>query len=346
MPKDLNTVDGIVKYYAAIARSNTVVLSPMIAPEDRHAMDSLLQESRKAFQRLFKCASFAVSSKFQKEGFLPLSKVPSPFNGNESQASDIRDTDAEDSADTSGSEAEYDAMAAQITAVTGKGSKKATFFCAFLTRPVVHVALHLEDVAAEYATPSNCITFTGEDKHRSFKGRVLHTNHCNIQFLHLHDLCPNVFNGILPHSEQMELKEDSDLAIEEDAQHWRPVFAAPTINSNPNTNTHAISTINPAINFLTNFLVNAIISTSIMSGFTAVNVTPGLSDFTAVAAGNSGDPPPTKKPIGLRAQCNEEGSESESVGDFVVVCWLFGSLAHSAALRLVGGVFAHGTPHY
>ena len=166
MPKDLNAVDGIVKCYAAMARSNTVVLSPMIAPEDRHAMDSLLQESCKAFQRLFKCASFAVSPKFQKEGFLPLSRAPSPFNGNGSQASDIRDTDAEDSADMSGSEAEYDAMAAQITTVTGKGSKKATFFHAFLARPVVHVALHLEDVAAEYATPSNCTTFTGEDKHR------------------------------------------------------------------------------------------------------------------------------------------------------------------------------------
>ena len=53
--------------------------------------------------------------------------------------------------------------------------------------------------------------------------------------------------------------------------HLRPQasqFATPTINSNPNTNTHAISTINPAINFLANFLVNAIISTSIMSGFT------------------------------------------------------------------------------
>ncbi|KAA6409903.1 MAG: gag polymerase env [Lasallia pustulata] len=99
----------------------------------------------------------------------------------------------------------------------------------------------------------------------------------------------------------------------------RRPFAAPTINSNPNTNTHAISTINPAINFLANFLVNAIISTSIMSGFTAVNIAPGLSDFAAAAAGNGGDPPLTKKPIGLQAQCDKEGSGSESVDDFVVV---------------------------
>ena len=67
---------------------------------------------------------------------------------------------------------------------------------------------------------------------------------------------------------------------------------------------------------------------------------PGLSDFAVVAVGNGGNPPLANKPIGLRAQCDKEGSGSESVGDFVVVCWLVGSLAHLAALRLVGGVFA------
>ncbi|KAA6409456.1 MAG: hypothetical protein FRX48_07010 [Lasallia pustulata] len=92
-----------------------------------------------------------------------------------------------------------------------------------------------------------------------------------------------------------------------------------TIDINSNTNTHAISTINSVINFLANFLATAIISTSIMSGFTAINVAPGLSDFTAAAAGNSGDPPPIKKPIGLQAQCDKEGSGSESVDNFVVV---------------------------
>ena len=39
----------------------------------------------------------------------------------------------------------------------------------------------------------------------------------------------------------------------------------------------------------------------------------------AAAAGNGGDPPPLNKSIGLRAQCNKEGSGSELVGKFVVV---------------------------
>ncbi|KAA6414431.1 MAG: hypothetical protein FRX48_01180 [Lasallia pustulata] len=52
---------------------------------------------------------------------------------------------------------------------------------------------------------------------------------------------------------------------------------------------------------------------------TAIDIAPGLLDFTAAAAGNGGDPPPIKKPIGLPAQCDEEGSGSELVGNFVVV---------------------------
>lgn len=39
----------------------------------------------------------------------------------------------------------------------------------------------------------------------------------------------------------------------------------------------------------------------------------------AAMAGNGGNPPPSGKPIGVRAQCNEEGSGSESVDEFVVV---------------------------
>ncbi|KAA6418031.1 MAG: hypothetical protein FRX49_12031 [Trebouxia sp. A1-2] len=51
----------------------------------------------------------------------------------------------------------------------------------------------------------------------------------------------------------------------------------------------------------------------------AVNV-PRLSDLSsAAAAGNGGDPPPPNKPVGLRAQCDEEGTGSESTGEFVVV---------------------------
>ena len=35
--------------------------------------------------------------------------------------------------------------------------------------------------------------------------------------------------------------------------------------------------------------------------------------------GNGGNPPPPNKPVGLRAQCNKEGTGSESTGEFVVV---------------------------
>ncbi|KAA6412680.1 MAG: hypothetical protein FRX48_03672 [Lasallia pustulata] len=53
--------------------------------------------------------------------------------------------------------------------------------------------------------------------------------------------------------------------------------------------------------------------------FTAVNI-PRLSDFSsAAAAGNGGDPLPPNNPVGLWAQCDKEGTGSESTGEFVVV---------------------------
>ena len=51
----------------------------------------------------------------------------------------------------------------------------------------------------------------------------------------------------------------------------------------------------------------------------AVNI-PCLYNFApAAVAGNGGNPLPPGKPIGLQAQCDKEGSGSESVGEFVVV---------------------------
>lgn len=48
----------------------------------------------------------------------------------------------------------------------GNISKKAKAYRNFMKRPNVHAGLHFEDVVAEYATPNNLVTFSGEDKHR------------------------------------------------------------------------------------------------------------------------------------------------------------------------------------
>ncbi|SLM35319.1 hypothetical protein LPUS_04534 [Lasallia pustulata] len=88
-----------------------------------------------------------------------------------------------------------------------------------------------------------------------------------------------------------------------------------------NTNTNSLA-FAATIVTATIAIVATIISTitiAAMSVFTAINV-PRLSDLSsAAAAGNGGNLPPPNKPVGLRAQCDEEGTGSESTGEFVVV---------------------------
>ncbi|KAA6412953.1 MAG: hypothetical protein FRX49_13752, partial [Trebouxia sp. A1-2] len=96
------------------------------------------------------------------------------------------------------------------------------------------------------------------------------------------------------------------------------------LNNNPQvgrSSAHNIS-INSLAHTITisisNITTSTIITIITMSVFTAINI-PRLSNLSSAAAGNGGDPPPPSKPVGLRAQCNKEGSGSESTGEFVVV---------------------------
>ncbi|KAA6409263.1 MAG: hypothetical protein FRX48_06816 [Lasallia pustulata] len=74
-----------------------------------------------------------------------------------------------------------------------------------------------------------------------------------------------------------------------------------------------------AITICIEVTIIAINTISIMLVFTAVNI-PRLLDFSsATAAGNGGNWLPPNKPVGLWAQCDEEGTGSESTGEFVVV---------------------------
>ncbi|SLM34729.1 reverse transcriptase domain protein [Lasallia pustulata] len=85
-----------------------------------------------------------------------------------------------------------------------------------------------------------------------------------------------------------------------------------------NTNSLAFAT---TIAFATIIDIITIVIANIfaMLVFTAVNILCLLDFSSAFAAGNSGNPPPPNKPIGLRAQCDEEGAGLESTGEFVVI---------------------------
>ena len=50
--------------------------------------------------------------------------------------------------------------------IEGGAAKQAAAIRNVMARPNVHAAPHYEDAAAEYGTPNNCTTLSGEDKRR------------------------------------------------------------------------------------------------------------------------------------------------------------------------------------
>lgn len=155
----LNGVDSIVACYAAMAKSNTVVLTQNMRPIDRENMMSLLLQSRKAFQRLYQCAALACSKSFKRGDLLISSRQTTPgiISDNESE---FEDSDLQQLG-----RSEYEHLA-ETFEVDGGAAKQAEAYRNVMGRPNVHAALHYADVASEYATPNNCTTLSGEDKHR------------------------------------------------------------------------------------------------------------------------------------------------------------------------------------
>lgn len=166
-----DAVDCVVHCYAAIARSNAVILSLSMSSQDRDQLEWLLKQNRKSFQRLFECATIASTPNF-KRGQSPRSQMQSTPLVQSQRETSFEDFLDELSSQASIEEDESDALVASQTShlretfTIDGANKKALAFYAHLGRPNVHIALHFSDVAGEYATPNNCTTFTGEDKHR------------------------------------------------------------------------------------------------------------------------------------------------------------------------------------
>ena len=162
----LDAVDSIVQCYAHMARSNTAILSQSMSNQDRDGLTIILRSARKAFQRLYQCAALASASDFRK-GTLPSSSRASP-GVQEDFDNDIESevgTRYEDSELRELDRADFDELAESFS-IGGKLSKKAAAYRNFMSRPNVHAGLHFDEVASEYATPNNVVTFAGEDKHR------------------------------------------------------------------------------------------------------------------------------------------------------------------------------------
>ncbi|KAL9035485.1 MAG: hypothetical protein Q9180_004837 [Flavoplaca navasiana] len=251
-----DATDCIVQCFAHIAKSNTVILSLSMSQKDRETMDWDLKANRKAFQRLYECAAIAATTAF-KNGEDPTSsqKTPAPALASRQDSIDFDDELTEYSVEEQ-EERLNNSQIEQLGEVfdIDDANKAALTYQKVQSRPNVHVALHFTDVAAEYATPNNCTTLTGEDKHRGYKLAVLKTNKHDVvkpllqkeslqqclrfllagsylekdsaitnQVRWIHGQCPSLMRDLLPFSEQADESEEAKVTTAGDEWHQEPL---------------------------------------------------------------------------------------------------------------------------
>ena len=163
----LHDVDAIVACFAAMAKTNTLILALSMSPNDRTNLLTEMRASRKAYQRLYQCAALASASGF-KHGHLPISSrnttpAVSQAPDEEEEGDDEEEYEASDLHSLGRSD--YESLRESFT-VDGTVSKKSLAFKKHMMRPSVHVGLHYGEVAEEYATPNNVNCLAGENKHR------------------------------------------------------------------------------------------------------------------------------------------------------------------------------------
>ena len=218
----------IVKGFAAVAKSNSLLMAESLSPLERSEFAMTIKAGRQHFQDLHEAAALAVLDN-------PRSRSVTPTRSQQpSRAPSTSPTLAPTM------------PAAKIKAIEYRNIGK---------RPNMHVGIHYPAVMAEYGLPSHCNVLIGEDKHREYKLDVYNTNFQNVErdllesenlrqtvrlllqdafiiaepvltqlLKELRDECPLLFNKLLPKSErsQDDLDEDSYLLLKSDASHGLP----------------------------------------------------------------------------------------------------------------------------
>lgn len=160
-------VDFIVKAFAKLAKSNSVLMGLKVAPSDRQNMMTIIREARQHYQQLCLCASRAITanpraynqfgsrqpsivpqSRMQsiEPGLMlppPLPVAPQPITAD---------------------------RPIQSTEETGEqghqgGPKRAGQYMHDMMRPNVHMGIHYPVIAEEYGLPVNNNTLPGERLH-------------------------------------------------------------------------------------------------------------------------------------------------------------------------------------
>ncbi|ROW07924.1 hypothetical protein VMCG_03429 [Cytospora schulzeri] len=243
-PEMGSTVDVVVKTCAAIAKSNSVLMSWSVSKADRENTQQIVYEARKMFNQL---SMVAAASMAGSKGPTPAqSRVASPAL----------------------TERPLDTIVVGHHEVTGTSSGAMQFLNNTL-RPNIHVGVHWRAFADEYGLPVNLNVLTGEDLHRLFKTLVYGTNYTNIEkvmlmkvnvqetirfvlrnaFQHsdpdltvkltdLYQKCPDLFDQVLARADRSAIKDDLglddfvvDVTDSADEQHRYPT----AINAIPTT---------------------------------------------------------------------------------------------------------------
>lgn len=150
----LDVIDKIVEAYAAMGKSNSLILAMSMTPSDRRRLSQYIYDSRSQYQTLCEAAAISCSSRSQNPS-RSISRSPSV---------DATSQDAASIVESDHSTTLNDYAGASTSGMPS--SRKSKMFRDWQGRPNVHVGLHYVDVAREYATPNNCNVLIGEDKHQ------------------------------------------------------------------------------------------------------------------------------------------------------------------------------------
>ncbi|KAL7818066.1 hypothetical protein V8C44DRAFT_211757 [Trichoderma aethiopicum] len=194
-------VNFVVKGFAKLAKSNSVLMGLKVAQSDRQSMTTIIRETRQHYQQLCLCASRAITANprawtqvgSRQPSMVPQSRMQSVDPGSASMPPpQSRMQSIEPGLMLPPPLPIPQSLAAEMpvpsTEETGNqaqqdGPKRAGQYMHDMMRPNVHVGIHYPVIAEEYSLPVNVNTLLGENQHRWFKKKVYETNHSSVEKL-------------------------------------------------------------------------------------------------------------------------------------------------------------------
>lgn len=252
----MDPVTIIVKCLAAVARSNQVLSSRDVPQELLNDIVKVVKDARRQYQGLLEMVATALEV---VPATRPTSRARSRRGSQSGEGQTPSEATPGDTAmpDDDPNEEVPQGAPKIFNKKDNKRERaaKAASLRRDKNRPNIHIALHYARIQKEYGLPSFCGTLIFENMHRFFKKKVLQTNHYRVEgtMLQMQNLehscrlvlmgawdeedpaatelvravnkaCPNLFDSMLPRSEQDLLRDadDEQVDIASDPQHNKP----------------------------------------------------------------------------------------------------------------------------